>query len=380
MKQSAQVHYRVSVLGRTGRTVKKLARKKNLILDQGLDGIAERTWAQAFSVAVVGTGTTPVRRDSGAVDLSRAGSTVTASAGFFEAADVGRLLKFDSGEEMRVTVFTSATEVTVDTAGTISAGPGTVWYVNQTALAAETKRTNTYSSDIGANGSTFAAATWTHKRTFIFAAEVGSVTYREVGWSHTTAVAANLFGRDLLAGAGVSLVAGQQLKVEVELSVIYSPAASTAWTNVITGWAQDGAHGIVASAVSIVESGGASTTQGGGILEPGDGGTKRIVLSTDSTAIPALISGSELVQAAVVEAISLAAGSYAAGTFAKNYSATFAVGQGNSAALRTIAIGFNSAGQERVCYRVLLNAAETKDSSHTLALTITFNWGRVLTN
>src|SRR5690606_11548336 len=162
-----------------------------------------RRWAASFTSAVVGTGTDPVRRDSGAVTLSRAGTTVTASAGFFEAADVGRLLKMDTGEDMRVISFASSTSVEVDTSRPIAATPGTVWYVNQTALVSESKRSNTYSTDGGANGSTFLVDTWTHKRTFVFSAEAGPVVYREIGWSWTNTVGANLFGRDLLAGAGV---------------------------------------------------------------------------------------------------------------------------------------------------------------------------------
>ncbi len=224
---AASVRYRLEILDAAGLLVHRVPWKRNLILDQGLDAVAVRGWVQNFDYAVAGTGTTATRRDSGAITVSRAGTTLTASAGFFEAADAGRLFKFDTGEEVRISSYTDGTYVETVTSGTIVSAEGTVWYVNQTALATETKRTGTLSTDSGDNGSSFLVDTWTHKRSFIFSAESGSVNYREVGWSATNTPGNNLFGRDLLAGGGVNLVSGQQLKVTVEMSVKIGPASST---------------------------------------------------------------------------------------------------------------------------------------------------------
>lgn len=86
----------------------------------------------------------PNRRDSGAVTFSSAWIdaatpfVVTASAGFFVAADAGRLLKLASGEELAISAYTSATQVTVAAypVAPANAQIGTVWYDNQTALEA----------------------------------------------------------------------------------------------------------------------------------------------------------------------------------------------------------------------------------------------------
>ena len=373
--QSAEVQYTVEVLDASGRVARRLDRKRNLILDQGLDGVAVRSWAASFTHAAVGTGTTPTKRDSGATTLSRTGSTVTASAGFFEAADVGRLLKFDTGEEVRITAFTDAQTVTTADSGAIAAAEGTVWYVNQAGLTAEVKRTGTYSNDAGANGSTFSAGAWTHKRTFIFTAETGTVVYREIGWSHTAAPGSNLFGRDLLAGAGVALVAGQQLRVSVELSVAYSPVSSTAYASVVTGWAQGGTQGIESAGegnVQIVTAAGG--LGGAGALDPSEAGAAWV--STLATAISPITSA-QLSDNPVILAKAPTLAAYAGGTFFRERSVTFASTEANSSNIRSIAIGINQFWRG---FRILLAAAETKTSAQTLTLVFRLSWGRVLNN
>lgn len=380
LAQAAAVRYRVSVL-QDGKTVSRRPWKRNLILDQGLDSIAVRTWPEAFSHAVVGTGTDPTKRDSGAITFTRAGTTVTASAGFFELQDEGRLLKFDSGEEMYIVTFTSTTEVEVDTSGALAASEGTVWYVNQTGLAAESKRTNIYGTNSGDNGSTWELGSlWRMKRTFIFSAEAGSVNYREIGWSHTATVAANLFGRDLLAGGGVNLVAGQQLKVEVELTVTLSPVTSTPYANVITGWTQDGAAGIEDSRVWKVGSAGGLDSGTGDNLRP-SAVSLPWSLSTSAAALRDADPSNQDLSPSTHATITLSGEAYVSGTFSRKFSGTYAVGAGNRTDWRSMGIGQDGGGgQFRTQFRVLLNAVETKDSDHTLTIEFTYSWGRVLTN
>jgi hypothetical protein len=373
--QSAQVHYTVAVLDDRGRAVRRLKRKRNLILDQGLDGIAVRSWAASFTHAAVGTGTTPTKRDSGAITVSRTGSTLTASAGFFEAADVGRLFKFDTGQEVRITAFSSATAVTTATSGAIAAAEGTVWYVNQTGLATETKRSGTYSTDAGANGSSFLAGTWTHKRTFIFSAETGTVTYREIGWSHTATAGANLFGRDLLAGVGVTLVSGQQLRVVVQLSVSFSPGESSPYVNTITGWTQDGAHGIeTASTVNLdfVQTNGVVNSDGA--LDPCGAG--QAWTSTMSAAIRP-ISSSQLSDSGVIFSKGYVLAAYSSGTFFRDRTVTFSTTETNSSSIRSVGYGLNGAN---CAHRIVFNSNQAKTSAQTLSLTFRLSWGRVLNN
>ena len=381
--QRACVRYRVEVLDASGRVLRRERRRRNLILDQGLDGIAVRSWAASFTYAVVGTGATPTKRDSGAVTVSRAGDVLTASAGFFEAADVGRLFKFDTGEEVRIAGYTSATEVTTATSGDIAAAEGTVWYVNQTALSAELMRTATYSSDSGANGSTYAAGVLTHKRTFVFPAVGGPVTVREIAWSHTSSPGANLFGRDLLAGAGVTLLSGQQLRVTVELSVLYSPVSATAAASVgAGGFDSAGSFSLQGLAVEYVSAGGGTTA---GSVFAGYGADphaqKAIVLATDGGALAAANFGAGPSVSGELASVNVSGSAYAAGSFARTFGHTFSVGQGNSSSIRSLALCYlDSVGSRRSCLRHLLGAPQTKTSVQTLRVAFTMTWGRTLVN
>lgn len=381
----AAVHYTISVLDPDGREVERRARKRNLVLDQGLNLVATTAWCNLFSVAAVGTGTTPVKRDSGAILFTRAANVVTADAGFFEAGDVGRLLKFDSGEEMYITAFTDAQNVSVSVSGALPGGtPGTVWYVNQTALTTEVKRASTYGGDSGDNGMTFSLGSMVNKRTFIFSAEAGSVTYNEVGWSNTGAAGANLFGRDVISG-GVTLSAGQQLKVIVELTLTATPQALTAYASVISGWTQPGAFNVESIsktgslAICYVDDfGGTAVPTGFGlsVLEPSH--NKYLALATDATPIVAQTS-TDLAYSGEIAKITLVGDAYVSGTFTRTYRGTFAVGQGNSTGIRSLCVTGSNGGSNRI-FRVLLDAAETKDSAHTLEIVFRLTWGRVLVN
>ena len=373
---AAAVRYQITVLDRNGCVAVELPPKRNLILDQGLDGVAVRSWAESCRYAVVGTGTTPTKRDSGAITFTRAGSTVTASAGFFEVADVGRLLKWDTGEEVRITAFTDPQTVTTSTAGAIAAGEGTIWFVNQTALVTETKRTGTYSTDGGANGSTLAGATLTHKRTFVFSAEAAPVTYREIGWSHTAAAGANLFGRDLLAGVGVSLAAGQQLRVVFELALTISPANPTAYANVVAGWATNG--GVCWESLYL-RTIAASGEENGNVSSMEPSTTKAVAVLTDASALEALADADRRVAVLAITP-ELAGSAYTAGSFERTWPATFSTIEANSAAIRGVVLGPNYGGQIGRGLRIRLDSAEAKTSSHTLSFTFRLSWGRVLVN
>lgn len=367
------------MLNADGSLASSRAKKRNLILDQGLDNAASVLWANLFAYAAVGTGTTPVKRDSGTIQFTRSGSTVTADAGFFEAGDVGRLLKFDSGEEMYVTAYTDPQNVTVGTSGALGASEGTIWYVNQTGLTAESKRSGTYGSNSGDNGTSYAAGAYTLKRTFVFSAEGSPVVYNEIGWSHSGTGGANLFGRDIISG-GIALATGQQLKVVVELEITIGPSGPVAYSNVITGWTQDGDCGVESipagsSFMSQVQSSGA-TTQNGPFEPSSSGDHKLIFLCTMSDAIVAKTQ-SALGMTGSLGSKQMAGDSYVTGTFTRTFRGTFGIAEGNSAAIRSLVV--TSFSQHRN-FRVLLDAAETKDSDHTLLLVYRLTWGRTLVN
>ena len=279
----------------------------------------------------------------------------------------------------RISSYTDGTHVETVTSGTIVSAEGTVWYVEQTALAAESKRTNIYGTDSGDNVSAFLVDTWTFHRSFIFSAESGTVNYREVGWSHTASAGPNLFGRDLFAGGGVVLVAGQQLKVIVEMTVKLSPASSTPWVNVIAGWSQDGDCGIEYAAIFRVDaSGGPDTPTGSSGLEPSTT-PKAWTLTNAAGSIAAMASGNP---PGVSGRISAAGESYVSGSFSRKFTGKAAISELNAADHQSIHFGerHSSSNQTYGAFRVLLDAAETKLSTYTLELEFTISWGRILTN
>jgi len=88
----------------------------------------------------IGTGSGTVRRDSGAITVSLAGTTATASSSFFVAGDVGQDIVWDTGERRKITAFGSGTSVTVSQTGTIAAAQFEVEYTGRTALVNQVQR------------------------------------------------------------------------------------------------------------------------------------------------------------------------------------------------------------------------------------------------
>ncbi len=177
--------YRPQVV-ENGVVVKDYGWEDNLITDLGMDNIASNEICTLFEDCSAGTGTTAQKVDSGATTASKSGTTVTSSASFFASGDVGKLIKWDSGEEHRITSFTSATEVEVAASGTISADQFTMWDVSLTALTTFTKDHSAYLTGAGNCGTTRSGSVITHRRTFDFSAEGGSITYNELGVAGTT--------------------------------------------------------------------------------------------------------------------------------------------------------------------------------------------------
>lgn len=121
----------------------------NLLTDGALNHLAAYNFEdQGDSIQnprnylAVGTGAGEVKRKSGAITASQTGTTVTANAAFFEAADVGREIVFANGSYAKITAFTSTTIVEVGTSQAVAAQAFEVWYVNLTALYTEVEREN----------------------------------------------------------------------------------------------------------------------------------------------------------------------------------------------------------------------------------------------
>ena len=377
---AAAVIYETFAVNPDGTEVRLHGAKRNLILDQGLNAVAGTAWANCFSYAAVGTGTRPTKRDSGTTTFTLAANVIAANANFFQADDVGRLFKFDSGEEVYITGVTDQTHAACVYAGTVASAQGTIWYVNDTGLQAEVNRTNKCVAGAANNGCSYNAGTYTLKRTFIFDAVAAAVTFNEIGWSSSGSAGNNLFGRDVISG-GDSLSAGQQYKVVVRLLVTCSPVVATASPNLggafdTTGLyalennGKDGHEGFIAH---IRADGG---SEGSGALEPSIGspcallGNFALSPDSDAGALGGEASGSPSPTASLSP--------YSNGTYTRKLTARWAI-----ADYVGLVYGFtikNSIYSGPRGLTLKFTNPQTKDGEHTLTFEAILTWGRILVN
>jgi len=384
------VEYETQILNADGTIAKRNPAKRNLILNAGLDLVATVALAGLTTSCAIGTGTKPVKRDSGTITIELDSNSATASAGFFEAADVNRLLKLDSGEECRIVAYNSPTSVDTDrTTGPTITDEATIWYVNETTHQTETKRTNAYATATGDCGTTFNAGTITHKRTFLFTAESAPVTYREIGWSNSNTAGATLFGRDLLPGSGDSLATGQQYKVIVRLNITLTPNTPASFADVgnngfdTTGQGAWQYLGDIQSTGVSDQHPFSNVTNTGATNTPAESaepaGTNSRLAHEDA----ALLSNTSASAGPNVSNIdgALTNGAYSTGTFTRTKSRTVAVGNWNGSIRGfTIVGGKTASAANRRAFHHRFDAAQTKLNTHTLTVTFRYTWNRILVN
>jgi len=371
------VKYKLSVLRALTGKLETVAKGHNLILDAGLDMLATNLTANLTRYCHVGTGTGVFQRDSGTTTVSRAGTTLTASGAYFEANDVGRLFKFDSGEEVYINAFTSTTEVETVDSGTIAADEGTMWYVDRTQLDAETSRTSSYRTDSGDNETTLSAGVLNYKRTHSFSAVGSNVTYNEIGWGPSNSTA--LYNGSIITG-GVSLLTGDILIVESNLELVQSPQTPTAQSDIgsggfdTTGDIQIESTGLI----DISSSGSAENSSFKGSMEPSlnGSGTSNRTLSISSTAQAFTTYGQDVALGSDTRKV-YANSTYNNGDHFIDKSATYSISEGNGT-INTICLMDNVSSYPTL--RVLLDNPQTKLSSETFALGFRLSWGRVLSN
>jgi hypothetical protein len=221
----AGIEFQIDVLDADGATLRSLPKRRNVILNQGLDRIgAGKTWTDVISYVAAGTGALVTKRASGSVTVSASAGTLTASAGYFVAADVGRIFKFDTGQECTITAYTSATVVTTSNTATIAAAAGTLHCVNLTTLVTETDRSSTVSTALSQSWDS-ANSTLTFSITLLTPILTTARVYSEIGWSDSSS--GNLFGCAPISPSQ-SLGIGQRLKVTINLALVVGPTTPTA--------------------------------------------------------------------------------------------------------------------------------------------------------
>jgi hypothetical protein len=392
LHQAASVRYQATVRdAATGQVVRQLPWRKNLIMDAGLDRFAQTSFVGLFAQAMVGTGTNPVMRYSSPTTFTQSGNTVTSSAAFFSASDVGYLLAYgaqgsgvvSAANQQYITGYTNATTVTVSSSKTVGATVGAVWYVSQTTLQTFVKATSTYAAT--GNG-TFVTpgnptSTFSHTRIFIFSVEGSPITYNEIGWSWN---GTNTFGRDLILPAGISLSTGQQLEVTLSITLQVSPTVQTAVADVSAGtWNTAGnamieyqsCHYAGNDAFSLLNSAGAQSTA-------------RVCLEPNVVWQLSLIEGAYTQQATLqtttnpksntCDTVAMTPATYSPGTFTRTASTTIATGSLNG--LTWYGVGLGAPTDPAWCFSIQLTTPNSKTSTYTLAFTFTITWGRILVN
>lgn len=224
----------------TGECVKESPWQKNLVLDQGLNALAQSTGAcsvgASFAALRIGGGNNPTSFNSGSITFTQATTTVIASASFFTSAMVGGILKYGTGSggaEQYITAFTSATQVTVTSSATVAASVGTVWMVQQTALQTLLFTTNTYQTSGGSNSTTYSAGQQVMQRTFVNGVQGSPYTVNELGWNSVIGGTV-VNGRIVLSSSDV-IGTSNFYVVIMQLTINFAPNTPSAVGNVGTG-------------------------------------------------------------------------------------------------------------------------------------------------
>jgi hypothetical protein len=375
----------------SGKVVKEYPRQRNLILNQGMDQVAADVWANLFVYCSAGNGVTPTSDDSSPTTAAQSGTTVTLVGGSFvftdTATDAGKIIKWDTGEEARISSVTNPTTVQVANSASVIAGDFTVYRTNQTGLSSQLKRTNTYLSGTPYTGTTLASNVLQMRRTYDFTAEVGTVNYTEVGPGWHVSSPTAIFSRILLT-VPVTVNAGQQLRVTYELQLSVLPATSFSKTAIIGGWpvapagSTDGTEAVQYIGLQVVSAFGQtenSLDAGLGANEPSLTSPIGVFVSTTST--PPASFGSNIVRVGT-GSVAATRAAYVAGNYYVDKSGTLPVGDGNSTGIFSMGYGYHNPNLQFAYVNTgmvfVFNEAQTKLNTHTLTLTWRFSWSRVL--
>lgn len=412
MSMSAFGEYKIAVVDAKTKEVvwEQKEWRKNLILNRGMQEVANRSWEQCFFAGICGTSNSANYLDSGlSTAASDAAGNVTIAGGgtfaFSNPGDIGNILKWDTLQEHRVQSITNGSTAFVVPApggAGIAAGEFTFFYTNRTQLVSESKRSITYLTGAPNCTSSRTGNLLQMRRTYDFTAEVGSVTYNEVGvgWSSTFGAANTTFARIVLP-VGVSLIAGQQLRLIYQLNLFIGPSVATAGSMVVTGWPvaptvdTNGTYGIqLIGFQNVATTGNAGNYDAAGACnEPTINGLSRSVMwaSESSTALaayattppfrtfggsgPTVNSGNALLPTQV-DAVT---GSVAYSIVKRG---TWPTGAANSTQIRSFGMAtdqnnsFNDPTDD-TGFAFVFNSNQTKANTQTLTINCKYTWSRV---
>jgi len=373
--------------GVTGKPVSESGWVKNLILNNGLDQVATRSWCNCFTYCVAGGGTTASSISSGAITATQVGANVSASGAIFTSAMVGDMIAWDGGEERRILTFVDDQHVTV-TPSTPNASTDTftIWNTSRNNLDAEVQRSNSYQTGAPNCESSRTGSILHHRRTYDFPVEVGNVTYGEIGFSWAASGLSTIFSR--IVPPAIPVLAGQFLRIVYELALTLSPTLPSHIDPAVGGWpvlpatAKDGDEMLQYCGMSSIASTGATTTFDTGLItnEPSSSGSDCLVFLSTSSAALSTFPGEVDRSAGGQAAVNTSPLPYTSLSFVQDKECTFSVGQANSNGLRSLGTSVGTLGNEykKIGWCVLFDEAQTKLNTHLLTFTIRYSWGRTL--
>lgn len=298
----------------TGQIEKKSKRKNNLILNQGLDYVAVRSFAENFtSCAVASNFSAPLLTDTGLTDEIERTSTY-----YTDGGEVGTTL---NGNILSLTrVFDFPVKTIATPLGTIG------WSYT------DTPGNNLFSKSLMVD-------------------ENGNPGV-------------------------VLLLPGKFLRVTYTLEITLSPSTPNISSALVSGWANsDGQNQIQYLGLKKVDSdGGVSDYDAGGSINEPSNTSADLFVSNDSTALAAF--GSSINRTAV-DTVTANISSYTNGTYQRVKSATFGRNVGVSASLRSLGIGVVGSSSSNSAFVHVLDANQTKATDYELTIAFTYSWNGV---
>lgn len=371
-----------------------LAEGRNMLTDGGLNELVNRSWVNLFAYFQVGTGSEPIKRDSGSITFTQAGNTVTASASFFDALDVGRVLVLDGdGVELRITSRTSGTVAVVGGAAR-NFGPaeGTIHYVNRTALSAAGPLAafSTLGTNSGAHGSSWDGVTGVFSTwvTRISDAVAANTMFTEICWRAGSSGGVVSGIAAINGGAGAYLLTGEQLRVRLQLDRTLAPLAPVAVPSPVVAGVNRAAWDVpaqyVAENILLSKWTSAGAEGQASLFDPSQ--SKFCARLDTATALRAPKADYDYTGTVIGTPLNQQVATpqgYTANSFARDYVATYTVSQANGV-WRAVCFGYENPTNNPVTIsyglRMLLAADCIKTADDTLAFTFRLTWGRTLVN
>jgi hypothetical protein len=256
-------------------------------------------------------------------------------------------------------------------------GGNTTANVADVVLAIPFSASNTYTGACGTNVDT-ANSSSIHKRTFDFAAEVGtSKNYNELGFSNDTNQATNLFSRVVLPST-VTVLVGEKLRVVYQLkcTLVQTTTAATVTLN-NGGFTGDGSIkcvGIYSQIFGTVNPNGSESAGVASYFLGRSAGNAWLLTNSTYPSINTDLSPSYTGVSQADSQSATASGTYVGGTFYKDLTYVWSASIPASTETDARAVMFGGSVARGSLW--IFNANQTKENTKTLTLVLRVAWTR----